>query len=133
MTYLKAALGVLLAILAPIKPVLGATGFLVVVDLITGLLKARKLGEPIESHKLRRTLVKSTVYLTATLVAFAAETWLLEGWLPLIKLCSGAIAIVECKSIFENLNVLGGGDVFKSAIDRLVGPRGSDGRPPEKH
>lgn len=122
LTYFKAALVVLAALVAPIRPVLLATTALVGADLLTGLLKARKNKEPITAWGLRRTLVKTAVYLTAIVLGYVTERWLLDGFLPVVKLISGAVGVVELKSCLENLSAISGRDVLKVAIDRLTGP-----------
>ena len=43
------------AIFAPIQGLLGATAFMVISDLVTGVMAAKKRGEKITSSGLRRT------------------------------------------------------------------------------
>ena len=120
--YLKAAIFVLAALLAPVRPVIIATTCLVFADLVTGLMRAKKCGEPITAWGLRRTLVKTAVYLASIILGFVTETWLMGGFLPVTKIISGAIGVVELKSCLENLSQISGRDVLKVAIDKIAGP-----------
>ena len=117
--YLKSFLIAILAVFAPIKAVIIVTGVLVVADLITGLFAAHKRGEKITSAGLRRTVTKTAVYLSAVCLGFLVEKYMIDSMLPISKLVSGIIGIVELKSLMENLNVIYGSDLFKSIIEKL--------------
>ena len=116
-----------LAVFAPIKAVLLVTGVLIFADLITGILVARKKGQPITSAGLRRTVTKIAIYNTAIMVGFLAETYMLEGFIPVSKIASGLIGVVEMASLYENLNVLHGSNIFKSLIQKLGSVNDSQG------
>lgn len=116
------AVGLLLstaAVLAPIKMVLLVTGILIFADLVTGVIAAKKRKEPITSAGLRRTITKVAIYNTAIILGFLAETYMLEGFLPISKIASSLIALVECKSLYENLDEIHGGGLFKDLINKL--------------
>ena len=119
MKFLQATLISICAVLAPIKAVLLVTGFLIFADLISGILAAKKRGEPISSAGLRRTISKVLVYNLAVISGFLVETYMVSGLLPVSKLISGVIALVELKSILENLNTINGTDIFKTVLDSL--------------
>lgn len=116
---LKSFIIAISAIFAPIKAVIIVTGVLVVADLITGLIAAHKRGEKINSAGLRRTVTKTTVYLSAVCLGFLVEKFMIDSILPISKLISGIIGVVELKSLMENLNVIYGSDIFKSIIEKL--------------
>lgn len=107
-----------IAIFAPIKSLLLTSGLMIIVDLITGIIAARKRNEPITSSGLRRTLTKFFVYEIALMLAFLAEHYM-SDILPFIKMCSGMITIVELTSVYENLNDISGSNLLKSLIDKL--------------
>jgi len=107
------------AVLAPIKAILIVTGFLIIADLISGLLAAKKRGETINSAGLRRTVTKMMVYNLAVISGFLVEKYMISDIFPISKLISGVIAIVELKSILENLNKINGTDIFKTIIEKL--------------
>lgn len=119
MTWLKAVAMSLFALLAPIHTVMAVTGAMIVIDLITGVLAARKRQEPITSAALRRTVTKMAVYQTAVITGFLCEHYLLSDSLPIVKLAAAAIGLVEMKSITENLNAINGSPVFSSIITAL--------------
>jgi hypothetical protein len=119
MTWLKALAASIFAVLAPIHTVMLVTGILIFVDLITGVLAARKRGEIITSAALRRTVTKLAVYQTAVITGFLCETYLLGGALPVVKLAAAAIGLVEMKSISENLNAINGSPIFADMVKAL--------------
>jgi Na+/H+ antiporter NhaD/arsenite permease-like protein len=117
--FLEALLAILVATFAPIKAVIVITGVLILADTITGMLAARKRGEKISSAGLRRTVTKSLVYLSAVCLGFLVEHYMIEDFLPISKIISGVISIVELKSILENLDSINGSSLFKTVIERL--------------
>lgn len=117
------------ALLAPVHPLLIASGVLILIDLITGVIRAFKHKEKIKSSVLRRTVTKMLVYNVAIITGFILETYLLPE-IPATKLISSIIGLVEAKSILENLNEIYGTDLFKALLTKL----GSDNdiKTPEK-
>ena len=109
------------AIFAPIQGLLGATAFMVISDLVTGVMAAKKRGEKITSSGLRRTVSKLFIYELAIMFAFIAEHFM-SSILPFVKMASAMVSVVELKSIYENLNVIGGCDLLKTLIDKLGSP-----------
>lgn len=102
--------------MTPILPSLLWLGFFVAIDLLTGLLKARRAGEPITSKKLSRTVSKLLLYFAAIICSHILDTQFLKtGVLPatIAQLVSGFIAVVEFKSIIENVSLLTGVDILK--------------------
>ena len=108
-----------LAVFAPIKAMLLVTGVLIFADLFTGVWAAAKRGEKITSAGLRRTLTKACVYEAALCLGFLAEHYMLDGAIPVTKIVSGLVGLVELKSCYENLNVISGQDLLKTVIDKL--------------
>lgn len=117
--WLEAALLSVGAIFAPIQSLLITTAAMIVIDLVTGILAARKRGEKITSAGLRRTVSKIFVYELAIMVAYLGEHYMSDV-VPFVKLASGMIAMVEIKSIYENLSAIGGDQAsIKSLVDQL--------------
>lgn len=116
--YLKPLVISVAAIFAPIQGLLLATGSLVFIDLITGVIAAHKRGSPITSAGLRRTVTKILVYQTALMTAFLAEKYMSDV-LPFVKMASGVITLVELTSVLENLNSISGENLLKALIDKL--------------
>ncbi len=110
----------LIAVFAPVQAVVLTTLALVFIDLITGLVAARKRGEKITSAGIKRTVGKILLYEIAIAAAFLAETYLIGNILPVSKLVSALIGIVELKSILENLDGASGNKLFETIISRLV-------------
>lgn len=109
----------LIAIFMPLKAIASAILVLTLIDLITGILAARKCGDPIESSKIRRTVSKLMLYYSATLVSYIASVWLVDGLIPIQKMVTTLIGVVEVKSILENLDIIHGGSFFKALLGKL--------------
>lgn len=109
----------IVALLAPIKPVLVATGVLIFADLVLGIMAAKKRGEPISSAALRRTVSKLFVYNLTILSGFLFEKYLMGDLVPAVKLIAGVIGVVELKSILENADAINGAPIFANIIKSL--------------
>jgi len=114
----------IIAVFAPIKDLVLVTIILIFVDLVTGLLAARKRGEwtklkEIKSAGIRRTFSKSLVYMTGILVGYLIEHFMLKGFIPVSNIAAGLISIIEGKSIYENLDTVSAKPIFKTLIQKL--------------
>lgn len=108
-----------LAVLAPIHDMLAACLFLVLVDLITGIIKAVKAKESIVSSGFRRTLIKLFVYECAIILGFIAQKFLMNDSMPITNMISGFIGLTELLSVMENLNAISGGQLLKALLEKL--------------
>lgn len=108
----------LCGVLAPVYPLLIATGVLILIDLITGVTRAIKHKEKILSSAGRRTVTKIAVYNTAIITGLLLENYLLQG-IPATKLIGSVIGLVEAKSILENLDEIYGTPIFKVILKKL--------------
>lgn len=117
--WLTATMLSVLAIFAPIKALLLTTGIIIFADLIIGIIAAHKRGEKITSSGIRRTVTKSFVYLSAIMLGFLVETFMLEGFIPISKIVGGLIGVVEIKSVLESLNDIHGSNIFNDIIKKL--------------
>lgn len=115
---IEAGIVTILAIFAPIQSLLLTTGVMILADLITGVIAAKKRGESINSADLRRSLTKLLVYEAALMLAFLVEHYMSDV-LPFVKMASAMISVVELKSIYENLNDISGQQLLKTLIDAL--------------
>lgn len=110
---------VILAVFAPIKAMLITCGVLIMADMITGMLAARKRQEKIQSAEMRRSISKFVVYQIAIMSAFLLETYMLHNMVPVSKIVAGVIGMVEFKSILENASVIVDQDILKMVLDKL--------------
>jgi phage-related holin len=101
---------------ANLAPALFAIGFLIMMDTITGIWAAYKNGgrKSITSRKGGRIVMKLILYPAAVIVAKVAEEYLLPE-IPFLKVTLGILATVEVKSVFENMSLLLGFNLW----DRL--------------
>lgn len=117
--WLQGALVSSVAFLLPIKLVILTAGVLILADLFTGILAAKKRGEKITSAALSRTVAKMAVYQTVIVTGYMLQMNLLGNVVPVINLVGSVIGMVEFKSIVENANTILGTDIFKELIKRM--------------
>lgn len=120
MRFLESFLLSIIAIFAPLKAVVITTLVMVVADLITGVLAARKQGIPITSSGIKTTVAKLFLYEVALLLSYLCEVYLLGGFIPASKLVSALIGITELKSVLENFNILHGSNLFSALVQKLI-------------
>jgi hypothetical protein len=126
--YLQKLLIMALAVFAPIKGMLITVFILILADLVFGVIAAKKRGEAITSSGIRRTVTKFFIYEVTLMICFLAETYLLDGLLPVSKMLAGVIGMVELKSVLEAVNEINGGDIFVELLKRL-GSKNDDIKP----
>ncbi len=108
----------LITVFAPIQAVLGTTMLLIGVDFVSGVIAAKKRKEKITSAGFRRSLSKLVIYEIALMIGFLAQTYMIPI-MPIVNMVSSLIALTECRSIFENLDNINGGNLLKTIIDKL--------------
>lgn len=118
-SFLSKVVIVILALIAPIQATMLTVGFLIVADLITGIWASHKRGEKFSSAEMRRTVSKMLIYQLCVISAYFIEAHILQQVLPIAKIVSGVIALVELKSLLENSNTILGVDIFKALIKKL--------------
>lgn len=117
--WLKVAAIAIVGVLAPVKTMVVTSATLVIMDMFTGILASYKLKQPITSAGIRRTVSKLIIYTVAILIAFLAQTYLLENEIPACNWITGMIGLTELMSCLENLNTISGTNLLQSVIDRL--------------
>lgn len=85
--------------------------FLLASDMITGIWAASKKNEAITSHRLADTFNKMLLYNLGVLVCFALELNIFTE-IPLVKIAAGTVAMIELKSLFENIAKVTGRDIW---------------------
>lgn len=103
-------------------------GILIAADLVTGVIAARKRKEKISSARLRDSISKCLIYQTAIITGFLVQNYIIDDFIPIVKLVATAISMVELTSLYENLNTISGTDIFKEVIGKL----GSKNRPADE-
>jgi hypothetical protein len=100
---------------APAYPIMIGIGFLVTMDFVTGILAAKKRGEIITSKKMRPTIMKGFGYMASILIAFIMQNIFLTD-MEVMKIVSGLVAMIELKSLDENLTDITGKSIFKQFL-----------------
>ena len=132
MTWSKAACLSLLAFLAPVKALLISCIFLCLTDCITGVLIAYRAGgwEAVTSAELRRTFSKAILFMLGIILAHVFDTVFFKKEF-LVPIVSGGIGVLEARSIYENLNILSGTNLFKSTIAMIGSKNASNEEKPK--
>lgn len=81
------------------------------VDFITGIWAAKKRQETITSNKMFRSIVKVTIYNLLILISYLVEKYMID-YLPLTKIATSCIAVIEMKSLYENSSDILGIDLW---------------------
>lgn len=123
---LKEAILALFALFSPLQATLWATFCLVVLDLITGVLAAHKRKEPIESNKLKKTVVKLLVYQLTIIVSYVTMLYLTGQDIPILKIVTSIIGLTELRSVLENLTVITNNNIFRAITGALPTAKQSD-------
>lgn len=117
--YFAAILGWLTSVLLPIRDFLVITSALVFLDLVTGVLAAKRRDEKIRSRALMRTTVKLLLYYSAILATHGVEVTFAEK-IPLTYITAFTIAVTELKSLLENVDAGTGSRLAKMIVDKLT-------------
>lgn len=108
----------LVAIFAPIIPLLLTVYLLVASDFILAIYRAwKKDPQSITSRKMSNTIGKILIYTLTLLCLFLLETYILGPILPFTKIVAGLISLVELKSIDETFKTLLGYSFYSKLID----------------
>lgn len=99
------------SVLVGVKAIMTVVGILLFFDLVTGVWAAIKRGEQINSKKLGHSVSKMIIYQIAILSAFLIEKFIITQ-VPITEVVSGFLALVELKSISENVLTISGLDFF---------------------
>lgn len=102
---------------APTLSVIGAVLFVVLSDLITGTIAARKRGD-FSSKGLKSSVPKFIVYFVAVMVANVVQRMYLSQ-IPAVKIIAGLIIWIEVRSINENIEESTGVNLFQTLVDKI--------------
>jgi hypothetical protein len=110
------------AFFLPISGILIMIGVLIVIDTITGIWKANKVGDKITSRKLSSIISKLALYEITVIMFFLIDQFILNEIIltffsvpfMLTKVVSLVLASIEVMSINENYKVVKGIDLWQS-------------------
>lgn len=109
----------IVTVFSPVKHVMLVTLAMICIDLVTGILAAKKQAVPVSSSGLRRTVSKVFVYELTIAMGFLVETYMTGPFIPIVKIITSFIGLTELKSVMENLDVINGSSLLKSIIEKL--------------
>ncbi|MEI7723476.1 MAG: phage holin family protein [Bacteroidota bacterium] len=104
---------------APISEMIHVMLIFLLFDTVSGIWASIKEGNAIESHKLRKTVLKFLWYTVAVMAAWMMEHTFDLTWVRLASLTAGFICFVELKSMFENITRITNEPIFKRILKLL--------------
>ena len=115
-------LAVVSAFFLPIIGILFLIGFSILVDTITGIWKAKKLGIPITSRRLSAIISKLMLYEVAVILFYLIDRFILNDIiltffsvpLMLTKILALVLVSIEVMSISENYKAVKGIDLWQA-------------------
>ena len=102
---------ILIGLFYPVISLIFFAGFLIALDIITGVWASKKRGEEFDSKKLSRSISKAIMYPFAIILAHLCERFLTE--IPFVKGVTFLLIVVEGKSLDENMKDILGFSFFK--------------------
>lgn len=91
----------------------------VVLDFVTGLIKAWKLKEKVTSNRMRDTVIKLFLYCSTYLLVFAIAKATLWD-VPLANVAASLILLTEAVSVCENVDAITGGKLGLAAMLKRI-------------
>lgn len=91
----------------------------VVLDFVTGLIKAWKLKEKVTSNRMRDTVIKLFLYCSTYLLVFAIAKATLWD-VPLANVAASLILLTEAVSVCENVDAITGGKLGLAAFLKRI-------------
>lgn len=124
---ITAMFAIILAFITPIIPLLLITFTAIGLDLIFGILKARKLKIKVTSRKASATISKGVLYGSAIFISFCIEKYITNDFVGLItviplvltKLLTCTLLFIETMSINENYQAISGVSIWGKFKDLL--------------
>lgn len=108
-----------ISVLTPIIPLMLTVGGLICVDTLFGIWAAKKRKEKFSSNGLSRLIAKMCVYQTVIVTLFFYERHIVGDLLPVMKVATTTMSVVEVISILENAGIIIDKPVFRFLIDKL--------------
>ena len=126
-TNLLTLISIITAFFMPISGIIFLVGFLILIDTITGVWKAKKLKQPITSRKLSAIISKLALYEVAVIMLYLIDYWILDAIvlkffsIPLLvtKITALTLCSIELISISENYKVIYGLNIWDSLKNLL--------------
>ena len=119
---LMTLISICFAFFLPISGILLMIGVLICIDTLTGIWKAKKLGEKITSRKLSSIISKLALYEVTVIMFFLIDQFILNDIIltffsvpfMLTKVVALVLASIEVMSINENYKIVKGIDLWQS-------------------
>ena len=105
--------------LLPIWDEVVITIAVVFLDLLTGIWKAKKNKQKIQSRGFQVTISKIILYSLTILVGHGIDLVFFEGNNYVVKFFSGAVVLTEIKSLIENIEEITGLKLWDMLKDRF--------------
>lgn len=111
----------MLAYFSPLYEMFVVMMLFVLADLIAGIVASNRRGIPRSSRRLRKSAAKLVSYLSAMVLAYAAEQAFKVEWFVAHRAIGAFICAVEFMSILENMAVITDNPVFLRIVKWIRG------------
>lgn len=120
------------ALIAPMRATMAALLILVICDFLTGIYKVVKFKgwEAVKSAKMGKSITKLVMYYLAIVAGLACE--IITPGIPFTKVATGFVAVVELKSIYENVGAITGVNIWVAVREYLDKYRTTNKEPEKK-
>ena len=109
---LQLILTFILSYFAPIATIIHVMLIFILIDCLSAIWAAKKNNIPIESRKMRKTVIKMFWYISAVIMAHMMEVTFNLQFAHLAQIIGGFVCMVEIKSVFENITKITNEPVF---------------------
>jgi hypothetical protein len=115
--------------LTPLIGLFYLMSFLIVLDLITAIYRDFKLKKSktlkqkirrVKSRKLRRSVVKWFLYMSFITAVYSIPFICFGNGFMMAEIMTSTLAIIELKSIAENMDIINESDIFTSLSKKFV-------------
>lgn len=128
LNFIKSIFATIATFFAPIALILVSLLSVILLDTVTGVIRARKMGEKITSRKLSATITKILLYHSTVGVVYIFDRALIDDLLNpafgvdylITKAVAVTICFVEFKSIHENIEMISEVHLYNAFKDILT-------------
>lgn len=106
--------------LLPTYELIALTFFLLVADMVTGIWKNVKAGNPITASKIGLTVEKMLAYMIGIICAYTVQHHITNDLVKVMLFFSAIISLKELKSIVENIEAITGTKIW-SVLSKQIG------------
>lgn len=106
--------------LLPAYQYVGVIIFLLIADMITGIWKAIKNGEPVTAELIGKTITRMILWNVGILCSFLVQSVITSNAIPIMLIFSMLICVREFKSIIENIEAITNTKIWEYIVTQIT-------------